>query len=436
MRRVRRGRPGHAPSGRISGLGTSMSRFWYFGWNIVAVATLLALFSFGLRLSVGPIFLPIVDDLGFSRSLLSGIVALALLVFGVAMPGVGWLVARIGTRLALLAGAALIVGGGLWTVTARGALTFTLAFAVVMSLGMALMSPVALTPIVSRWFVRQRGMAFLFLSTGAMAGLALVTPAMAWAVDLWGWRWALGGYVLLLAAIAVPGALLVMRDDPPPGADGADAVAQAEQREAQSHYTLRDALWSGPYWFITIGLLANGYSMTLLATHAIPMLVDHGFGAQTAASGIGLIGMVAIFSTVALGRIADRWPRKYILAAIYFVRAAAFAALMLVTTPAGLYTTAVVGGLVWAGSLALASALIADIYGAHLLGVLYGIAYLCQQLSSMLAAWLGGWGYETLHTHWPSFGGSIAFLVVGGIAALALPRLRPLASPAAAPVEH
>ena len=44
---------------------------WYFGWNIVAASALLTLLSSGMRLSIGPFFLPIAQDLGFSRSLLA-----------------------------------------------------------------------------------------------------------------------------------------------------------------------------------------------------------------------------------------------------------------------------------------------------------------------------------------------------------------------------
>ena len=48
---------------------------WYFGWTIVAAATLLTLLTVGMRLGIGPFFLPMVNDLGFSRSLLASIVA-------------------------------------------------------------------------------------------------------------------------------------------------------------------------------------------------------------------------------------------------------------------------------------------------------------------------------------------------------------------------
>ena len=59
---------------------------WYFGWNIVAAATILTLLTVGMRLGIGPLFLPMAEDLGFSRSLLASIVAIGMLCYGLAMP--------------------------------------------------------------------------------------------------------------------------------------------------------------------------------------------------------------------------------------------------------------------------------------------------------------------------------------------------------------
>ena len=63
---------------------------WYFGWNIVAAAAFLTLLTTGMRLGIGPFFLPIAHDLGFSRSLLAAIVAVGLLVATTTSPT--WLV--------------------------------------------------------------------------------------------------------------------------------------------------------------------------------------------------------------------------------------------------------------------------------------------------------------------------------------------------------
>lgn len=168
-------------------------------------------------------------------------------------------------------------------------------------------------------------------------------------------------------------------------------------------------------------MFACGYSMNLLGTHGVPMLIDHGYTEMVAASGIGLIGFAAIFSTIVLGRMSDRVPRRNILAAIYFIRGLGFFGLLLVVTPAQLYTVALIGGVVWAGSVALSSAILADVYGVRLVGVLYGWTYLGHQIAGMMSSWLGGWAYEQFGTHWIAFGSAGALLLAGAAVSLRLP---------------
>jgi len=397
---------------------------WYFGWNIVAAATVLTALTVGLRLGLGPLFLPMAQDLGFSRSLLASIVAVGMLCYGVAMPLAGWLVARRGTRFVLLAGTAMLVASTLWAVNARTPLQLLLSFGILMSIGAGFTSPAALTPVISRWFHRRRGMALFFLSTGSMAGIAIMTPTLGLALQHASWQATLLGFAALFTAITVPTALWVVRDEAPPDGDaplpGASAGANPAAPLGQ-HYTLLQAMRTATFLKITLGLFACGFSMNLLGTHGMPMLMDHGFDATTSAFGIGLIGLVAIPGTVMLGRLADRLPRRKLLAAIYCVRGFGFFGLLLAGSTPELYGTAVIGGLAWAGSIALSSAILADTYGVRLVGVLYGWAYVGHQVGAMVSSWLGGWGYEHLGTHWVAFGLSGALLMLASGVVLLLP---------------
>lgn len=410
---------------------------WYFGWNIVAAASLLTLLSVGMRLSIGPFFLPMAQDLGFSRSLLAGIVAVGMLCYGLAMPLAGYLVARMGTRAVLLLGTALVLVAAVWTVNARDPLAFLIAFGVLMSVGLAFAGPVALTPVISHWFTRQRGMALFFLSTGSMAGMAIMTPVLTLAMEAAGWKASLLGFAAAFAALTIPAALFIIRDDAPQDTD-----LLPEQRDLQRQHTARpatelklgEALRTGPFWKIFAGLFACGFSMNLLGTHGMPMLMDHGFNATSSSLGIGLIGFVAIFGTLLLGRFADRLPRRNILAVIYLVRGLGFFVLVLVGTHWELYAAATIGGIVWAGSIALSSAILADVYGVRLVGLLYGLAYLGHQIGGTISSWLGGWGYEAFGTHWVAFGSAGFLLLVAAAVSLRLPtREFRLSAPGAAP---
>lgn len=399
---------------------------WYFGWNIVAAASTLTLLTTGLRMSIGPFFLPIAEDLGFSRSLLAGIVAIGMLCYGIGMPIAGQLVGSRGTRFVVFLGLLLILGALGGSVVATGPVGFLLSFGIVLSLGLAFISPVAFTPMIARWFVRQRGAALFFLSTGAMAGIALLTPAMGYFIQEWGWRATLLGYGVALTLVTVPLALWVMREDAPAGADGFPGAQGKPEAAAAAAPTaqlcIADAIHSIPFWQVALGMFACGYSMNLLGTHGVPMLVDHGYPHMEAAFGIGLIGFAAIFSTIVLGRLSDRLPRRNILAAIYFIRGLGFFGLLLVLTPTQLYTVALIGGIVWAGSIALSSAILADVYGVRLVGVLYGWSYLGHQVGGMISSWLGGWAYEQFGTHWIAFGSAGVLLLVAAGVSLRLPR--------------
>jgi MFS family permease len=438
---------------------------WYFGWNIVAGGSLLTLLTVGMRMGIGPFFLPIAEDLGFSRSLLAGIVAIGMLCYGLAMPLGGYLVAKRGTKFVLLLGVTIVVAASIWSTYARTPWSFFLAFGVFLSLGLAFTSPVAVTPVISRWFTRQRGMALFFLSTGSMAGIAVMTPVLTTAIHHYGWQATLLGYAIAFAVIAVPIAVFVMRDAAPLGTDtlnsnaAATAVPNAittsviesqessvtlvrkgvsapsasaltsgvttsstnEYAEHIAAMTFGQAIRTVPFWKICLGLFTCGFSMNLLGTHGMPMLMDHGFDATTSSFGIGLIGLVAIFSTLVLGRLADKIPRRYILSTIYLIRGLGFFALLIVGTHFELYVAAAIGGIVWAGSIAMSSAILADLYGIRLVGILYGWTYLSHQVGAMISSWLGGWAYEAYGTHWVAFGSAGILLLMAALLSLTLP---------------
>lgn len=396
---------------------------WYFGWNIVAGAAIVTLLTVGLRMCIGPFFLPIATDMGLSRSLLSAIVATGMLCYGIGMPLAGHLVGTRGTRFVLLLGTGMVIFATVWTALARDAISLLFAFGVLLSLGLSFTSPVAFAPVLSRWFKRQRGMAMFFLSTGSMSGIAILMPVFAYAIGAVGWRYTLLGFAAVFAVLMIPIIWFVIRDDAPAHADSLLVSAARPGGPATSAAGLswRESVRTGPFWKVALGLFTCGYSMNLLGTHGVPMLVDHGFDPMTSSFGLGLIGLVAIFSTLVLGRLADRLPRKNILAAIYLIRGLGFFALLMVGTHYELYAAATIGGLAWAGSIALSSAILADTYGVRSVGILYGWTYFGHQVGAMISTWLGGWAYETYGSHWIAFGSAGVLLLVAAATSLRLP---------------
>lgn len=390
---------------------------WYFGWNIVIAASLLTLLTSGLRMSIGTFFLPIIEDLHFSRSVFSFIVAIGMLFYGIAMPIAGYLVNRYGTRNVLLLGTGIISVAAFWSVNATSPLSFLLSFGITLSFGTACVSAVSFTQLISQWFTKQRGLALVLLTTGSMAGIAIMLPIFTFLISLLGWKLTLMAFSVVFALIAVPVAFLIIREKP----QDEQAARVSAVSSVLPELSIVAVFKTWPFWQICVGLFACGFSMNLIGTHGIPMLIDHGFDQMTSAYGIGMIGLVAIFSTVFLGYISDLVPRRYILASIYLVRGFGFIGLMLAASKWQLFTVAIIGGCVWAGSVSLSSAITADIYGVKLVGILSGLAYVAHQVGAMISTWLGGVAYEIYHTHWIAFGSATALLFIAAIVVGFLP---------------
>ncbi|NEU31750.1 MFS transporter [bacterium LRH843] len=389
----------------------------YYGWYIVLASSIVTLVTVGMRMSVGPFFLPILADFDMTRTHLSAIIAVGMFVYGIAMPLTGYLEKILSTRFVLISGAVIVFLSCLWMIYANSVLSLLLSFGVFLSLGLAFTSPVALTPVIARWFVNKRGQALFYLATGSMAGIAVMNPVFTVLIELYGWQQTMFIFALTFLALIIPTALFVIREDVPPEADRGHEEDQVKKKSASSQryekeLTIKEAVKTLPFWQISLGLFACGYSMNLIGTHGIPMLVDHGFSEITASFAIGLIGLVAIAGTLLMGKLSDQMPRKNILAVIYLVRGIGFIFLVWVTTATGLYAVAIIAGFVWAGSNALSSAIITDLYGVRLVGILYGWAYFSHQVAATISSLLGGWGYETFQTHFVSFGSAALVLFV------------------------
>jgi MFS family permease len=132
--------------------------------------------------------------------------------------------------------------------------------------------------------------------------------------------------------------------------------------------------------------------------------VLHGLGLTTTSAlgavAISLIGVANIAGTILAGWLGSRFPRKYLLAAIYTGRTLAAAAfIVLPMTPLTVIVFSLVMGSLWLATVPLTAGLVGYIYGLRYMGTLYGIVFLSHQLGSFMGIWLGGWMYDLYGTY-------------------------------------
>ncbi|MFZ5824734.1 MAG: MFS transporter [Bacillota bacterium] len=378
-------------------------------WHIVAAGFVVSLLTVGTRFATGPFMASIMEAYDLTHTQFSSIVAASLLIYGLLMPVAGRLADLFGGRLVLMAGGIILSLSLVLSALATSATLFALAFAGLASLGFAATSHVALSAVIGRWFVKRRGLAMTFLSSGGMSGIAVMVPLSAALIARIGWR----GTLLVFAGVILVAVVLSAISVGAPPADGEQEGGGAAARPNWSA-----ALTTQPFWMLVLTFFACGFSMNILGTHGVPMLEDHGFPTMTAAFGVGLIGLVSVFGSLAIGAASDRVGRRTFLALIYGVRGIGFLGLLFAGREWELYAVAAVGGLVWAGSSAMTSAITADLFGARSVGTLFGLIFLGHQVGAAAGSYLGGWGYDTYGSYLLPFG--LTTLILMGAAYLSL----------------
>jgi predicted MFS family arabinose efflux permease len=124
-----------------------------------------------------------------------------------------------------------------------------------------------------------------------------------------------------------------------------------------------------------------------------------------------------------------------VLAWLYATRALIFAGLFVVRDqPAVLLAIALVGGASMAGSVAMTSALTADIFGRFSVGSVFGMIFLVHQAGAALGSWLGGALFELTGGYGFAFALACVNLVAAALLSLRIderrylvPRLSPVA---------
>jgi MFS family permease len=396
--------------------GAAPSRVFY-GWWVAAAFSLIIFLSTGARFAVGPFLKPVVNDLGLDRGSFSLVISLSLFLYGAFMPFVGPLADRWGPRVVCSLGGVVMAGSLVLTGTMTSLWQFALYYGIFGALGLAATGQVVASATLTRWFVKRRGTAVSLLSVASMSGIALLVPIVMWCILRFGWRasFMILGVTSLL--VTLPLAMWFLRDSPEdiglhPDGRMPEPVA-AGRAPAIERTATGDALRTPSFWQMGGGLFSCGFSMSLLSAHGVPMLTDHGFHEMTASSAIGFLGMTSIGGGMLLGILADRYGRKPMLASVYLIRVAAFALLFLVHEPVALMVVAAFGGIGMAGSLALTSALSADIFGRFSVGSIFSLIFLVHQMGSALGAWLAGFLFDLSGGYGPAFGVSCAVLIVG-----------------------
>ena len=390
-------------------------------WIVAGVAFLALIGAAGFRAAPSVMIVPMQEEFGWSRAMLSTAVAVNLLLFGLTAPFAAALMEKFGIRaVTSVALTVVAVGAGL-SVLVVSPWQIILTWGVLIGLGTGSMALVFAAVVTDTWFVRRRGLVAGILTAGSATGQLIFLPLMALLTSRSGWR-AASLLVALGALITVPLVLRWLRNSPAdlgvepygyvaPLGDLQPAAFERTSRSAGSParravQALASASQVRTFWALVVGFAICGATTNgLIGTHFIPSAHDHGMPETTAAGLLAVVGVFDVFGTIASGWLTDRFDPRLLLGGYYAFRGFSLLvlpALLSATVRSSILVFVVIYGLDWVATVPPTIALCREVFGANG-SVVFGWVFAAHQVGAAAAAFGAGYVHDRTGTYTPAW---------------------------------
>ncbi len=335
------------------------------------------------NITMAVVLKPISDDLGWSRTLTAAAITAGAFLGGGLAPFFGPVADRLGPRVLLPGGAALMGGLAVALSLSTEPWQFYAAFVPARALTEFLMTGVVPFTAVANWFYVLRPRAMGLVALSVPLGGSVLSLVYQFLVTNYGWRsafLALGVFVWLL--VALPGLIILRRqpedlglkpDGASPATPGAQARIEVKESSIEFSWAKGEALRTRALWLLVAGTFLASVGTGGIAFHMAAHLTDVEMSAAVAASVVSLMALAGAFGNGLWGAWAERiQPRSLSIAAMLL---AALAVVLLINARSSLmaYGFGLLFGISARGSGILIQILLARYYGRRSFGAISSV---------------------------------------------------------------
>lgn len=376
----------------------------FYGWRIVAISVI----TFGIAVGVPYYNLPFFYDY-FQKSFHWNLSEITL-GFPIAAILTLWvgpvIIPRFSARKLIVAGTGLTAVSLFGFGEMHGALLVYFALYFVYTVGYLFSGPIPHQILVSYWYQKKRGraMGIVYVGVGLIGGLgAFFVRGI---TDHFGFRTALLALGALMFVVW-PLALLVLKDKPSELGQFPDGGTQPPPDLNRQPQPMARLLRSWPFWLLLLGSFCSIGSIGSINMHMKFVFRDQGFTNQKLLNAAWTTASVLIlWSSIAgrlgIGYLADRFSKKWVMTATYFIVAATILVLFSVSPErhTSLYVFSVVFGFAMGADYMLIPLIAAEQFGVNTLARAMAIILpvntigqtWCPELVSVLRQQYGSYG--------------------------------------------
>ena len=400
--------------------------------------------SAGIMHSYAVFLVAFIDEFRWSRAETSIAYSVSQLVAGGSSPLVGALVDRLGPRRLLVLGGSLLFAGLAGSALISALWQNVLLYGIIMTIGANCLGLVVFVPLLSRHFVRRRGLAISIVQSANGFGRATSAPLVQLSISTIGWRETyLAQAAFIAAAVPLLAALFRRASRYPITAEPVPPTPTATPVPLPSpSWTLPEAMRTPHFWLLFAVYLFTGLGSFLVSLHQLAFAVDIGFDKLYAAGVLGIGSFLAIAGTILTGSLSDYIGREWSAILAYGISIIGVVCALLITSPGQhwlLWLHACFFGLTWGARGPAITAKTADLFPGGRLGTILGVITIGSGIGSAAGSWAAGWIFDVSGSYRLAFLMSIAAYICGCVAFWALrrpPVLKPRSRSAGAPARR
>lgn len=373
--------------------------FW--GWYIVSGAFLVMAMNYGSRYCFGVFLKPMAAEFGLSRSVISMAATINMVVYSFCAIFVGRMLDRIAPRWIITAGALISCCGYMMTSFVKTSLGLYVSYGLMVGWGAAGMGVVACSSSVGKWFVKKRGVAVGIASMGISLGTVILTPLAGYIVSTFNWRFGLMtlSFIVLMMGVLISQTLMKKTNPEAYGLlpDGDEITFSHQLPETKQIQSVSALILFKDSRFWTLAFCQGLAVMVTMSVfvHQVAYATDNGIDKMAAASSLAAISLTGFIGQFLFGWMTDRIkdPKYISFTGIVFMLTGTI--LMLnVRGVFNLYVCDLIYGFGYGSLAPLIPLLIADRFGRHVLGSIYGLLTFFIGLGGAIGPALGGFIYD------------------------------------------
>jgi len=343
-------------------------------WRITAAAFVAMFVSYGVAYSFGAFFKPMALEFGAARGETAVVFSLTVFVWSMSGSLAGHLADRFGPRIVVSVGALVMASGLILTAFIHRLWIGYLTYSIGVGTGIAT-AYVPMVAVVGGWFLKRRNTAMGIAVAGIGCGTVAVAPLAAALISRFGWR-----TTDVVFGIVAGGVLI-----------GCAAAAERPPiHVVPSQINVREAIRTPTFGLLYLNSFLSSLALFVPFVYLPAFAHDRGTSEVAAAALVGAIGGASVVGRLGLGALADRFSVMFLLKTCYFVLAVSFAIWLVGSSYLVLVAFALVLGAGYGGFVALAPAVIAELFGVSKLGTMMGLLYTSGGVGALLGPPLAG----------------------------------------------